>query len=296
MATTIVVAGATGNLGGRITTALRRRGAEVVALARAGASADKVAALEDLGARVARVDMADARTIATACTGAACVVSAVQGLRDVVVEAQSALLEGAIAAGVPRFIPSDFSTDFTTLSAGQNRNFDLRRAFHARLDGAPIASTAIFNGAFAEILTYNVPLLNVDKKIVGYWEDPNWRIDFTTMGDTAAYTAAAALDPTAPRALRIASFQVSPADLATFTKDVLKTPFELVRMGSLDDLAASNARERAAHPEGEAELYPRWQQSQYIHSMLSARHASLDNDRYPDLTWTTLQDLLAPRS
>lgn len=296
MATTIVVAGATGNLGGRITTALRRRGAEVVALARAGASADNVAALEDLGARVARVDMADARTIAAACTGAACVVSAVQGLRDVVVEAQSALLEGAIAAGVPRFIPSDFSTDFTTLPAGQNRNFDLRRAFHVRLDDAPIASTAIFNGAFAESLTYNVPLLDSQRKVVGYWGDPDWRIDFTTMDDTAAYTAATALDPTAPRALRIASFQVSPADLAAFTRDILQTPFALVRLGSLDDLAASNARERAAHPEGEAELYPQWQQSQYIHSMLSARHASLDNDRYPDLTWTTLQDVLAPRS
>ncbi len=291
MATTIVVAGATGNLGTRVTTSLLRRGAEVVALARAGASGDKVAALEDLGARVTLVDMADARAIAAACAGAACVVSAVQGLRDAIVEAQSALL----AAGVPRFIPSDFSTDFTTLQAGQNRNFDLRRAFHARLDGAPIASTAIFNGAFAEILTYNVPLLDIERKVVAYWGDPNWRIDFTTMDDTAAYTAAAALDPTTPRALRIASFQVSAADLATFTKDVLKTPCALVRMGSLDDLAASNARERAAHPEGEAELYPRWQQSQYMHSMLSARHASLDNDRYPDLTWTTLRDLITPR-
>jgi len=295
VATTIVVAGATGNLGTRVTTSLLRRGAEVVALTRASAAGDKVAALEDLGARVALVDMADARAIAAACAGAACVVSAVHGLRDVIVEAQSALLEAAIAAGVPRFIPSDFSTDFTTLSAGQNRNFDLRRAFHARLDDAPIASTAIFNGAFAEILTYNVPLLDVERKVVGYWGDPNWRIDFTTMGDTAAYTAAVALNPTTPRALRIASFQVSAADLATFTKDVLKTPFELVRMGSLDDLAASNARERAAHPEGEAELYPRWQQSQYMHSMLSARHESLDNDRYPDLTWTKLRDLITPR-
>jgi len=296
VATTIVVAGATGNLGGRITTALLRRGVEVVALARVGASADNVAALEDLGARVAVVDMADTRAIAAACAGAACVVSAVQGLRDVVVDAQSALLEGAIAAGVPRFIPSDFSTDFTTLPVGQNRNFDLRRAFHARLDDAPIASTAIFNGAFAESLTYNVPLLDRQRKVVGYWGDPDGRIDFTTMDDTAAYTAAAVLDPTAPRALRIASFQVSPADLAAFTRDVLQTPFALVRLGSLDDLAASNERQRAAHPEGEAELYPQWQQSQYIHSMLSARHAALDNDRYPDLTWTTLQELLAPRS
>lgn len=295
MATTIVVAGATGNLGKRITTSLLRRGAGVVALVRAGASEDNVTALKDLGAKVARLDMADARAVAEACAGAACVVSALQGLRDVIVEAQSTLLDASIAAGVPRFIPSDFSTDFTTLPAGQNRNFDLRRAFHARLDGAPVASTAIFNGAFAEMLTYNVPLLDMDKKVVGYWGDPDWRVDFTTMDDTAAYTAAAALDPTTPRALRIASFQVSAADLAAFTRDVLKTPFALVRMGSLDDLAASTERERAAHPEGEAELFPRWQQSQYILSMLSVHHASLDNDRYPDLTWTTLQDLIAPR-
>jgi hypothetical protein len=40
--------------------------------------------------------------------------------------------EGAIAAGVPRFIPSDFSADFTKLPAGENRNFDLRRAFQKK--------------------------------------------------------------------------------------------------------------------------------------------------------------------
>jgi len=42
------------------------------------------------------------------------VVSALAGLRDVIVETQAALLDAAIKARVPRFIPSDFSIDFTT--------------------------------------------------------------------------------------------------------------------------------------------------------------------------------------
>jgi hypothetical protein len=36
-------------------------------------------------------------------------------------------------------------------------------------------------------------------------------------------------------------------------------------MGSRDELAPYNQRERAAHPEGETQLYPSWQQSQYLH-------------------------------
>ena len=296
MKKTIAVAGATGNLGNRIVKALLARGAQVTALARTGTAEDKVKGLRDMGAEVALVDTASVDDMAKALAGSACVVSALQGLRDVIVDAQKVMLEAAIQAGVPRFIPSDFSTDFTKQPAGENRNFDLRREFHTTLDQAPIAATSIFNGAFGEILTYNVPLLDMKKKTVGYWEDPDWRIDFTTMDDTAAYTAAAALDSETPRALHIASFQVSARDLQKFTADVLETPFELIRMGSREDLAAKNKRDRAEHPEGENEIYPAWQQGQYMQSMFSVHHDSLDNARYPDVTWTKLQDVVQPRN
>ena len=296
MAVSVAVAGATGNLGERIAKALIGRGAEVIALARPGTAPEKTASLEGLGAKVAIVDTSSVDDLAKALDSAACLVSVVQGLRDVVVDAQTLLLEAAVLARIPRFIPSDFSSDFTKLPHGENRNFDLRREFHKRLDVAPIASTAIFNGAFGEILHGNVPLLDFEKKVVGYWDDPDWRIDFTTMDDTAAYTAAVALDATAPRALHIASFQVSPRELAEFTDKVLHTPFELVRLGSRDELAAHNKRERAAHPEGEAELYASWQQSQYLQSMFGTHHDTLDNGRYPDLRWTKLQDFMKARS
>ena len=164
MATRIAVAGATGNLGKRTVKALHAQGADAVALARKGVAEDKVRELQSFGAKVAIVDMSSASDVSKACAGVACMVSALQGLREVIVDTQSVLLDAAIDAGVPRFIPSDYSADFTNLPRGENRNFDLRREFHERLDVARIQSTAIFNGAFAEILTYNIPLLDYEKK------------------------------------------------------------------------------------------------------------------------------------
>ena len=295
LADRIVVAGATGNLGGRIVKALVGRGASVTALARTGTQNDKVESLRALGASVALVDTMNVDQVAEACAGADCLVSVLAGLHDVIVDAQKVLLDAAMRAGVPRFIPSDFSTDFNELPAGENRNFDLRREFHQALEAAPLTSTSIFNGAFAEILHYNIPVLNRKTKTVGYWDDPHRSLDFTTMDDTAAYTASAALDPATPRALRIASFQVSPRDLVEFASETFKAPFQLVRMGSLEELRAQNKAERTAHPEGENELYSHWQQGQYMQSMFSTQHSSLDNDRYPDLPWTTLEAFFKPR-
>ncbi|AUD04443.1 NmrA family NAD(P)-binding protein [Spirosoma pollinicola] len=296
MSTTIVVAGGTGDLGGRIIHALRSKGANVRALVRASTDSAKLDTLKQQGVDVIQVDMTDIAELTQACTGASCVVSALQGLRDVIVDAQSSLLDAAVAAGVPHFVPSDFSSDFTKLTPGDNRNFDLRREFNTYLDTQKtIAGTSILNGAFAELLTYNIPFLDFKKKSVGYWESADWRVDFTTMDNTAAFTAAAAMDPSAPRILRIASFQINANELKAVAEETMKEPFTLVRLGSRDDLAAYNKRERAAHPEGEQEVYPNWQRSQYIQSMFSVQNEPLDNGRYPDIQWTSVQEVLAKR-
>ena len=189
--------------------------------------------------------MANDSELARACAGASCVVSALQGLRDVIVDGQSVLLDAAIAAGVARFIPSDFSIDFTRLPAGENRNLDLRREFHGRLDQAPIAATSILNGAFAELLTSRMPLLDLEAKRVSFWGDADQRMDFTTMDNTAAFTAAAALDPSAPKVLRIAGDEKSARELASVAGELKHATFELVCLGSLDDLAARHPAQSA---------------------------------------------------
>jgi nucleoside-diphosphate-sugar epimerase len=294
MENTILVAGGTGDLGNRIIKALIKRNANVIAVVRHGSDEAKIAEMERMGVKVMKLDMSNVAELTQASMGVSCVVSALAGLREAIVEGQSTLLDAAVAAGVPRFIPSDYSSDFTQIAEGENRSFDLRKEFHKKLDAAPIASTSIMNGAFTDILAYNTPFYNLKENSVGYWgNDPDFFVDFTTKDDTANFTAAAALDSTTPKILRIASFQISPNKLIEMAKEIKGTEFKLMPMGSLEALSAFNKKARAENPEGETELYPKWQGSQYMHSMFSAQNTPTDNNRYPDIKWTSAFEVLS---
>jgi nucleoside-diphosphate-sugar epimerase len=290
----VVVAGATGNLGGRITRALLERGASVKALVRDGTAQDRLERLRQLGVTIASVDLNSPSQVTPACSGSSCVVSALQGLRDVMVETQTILLDAAIQAGVPRFIPSDYSIDFTRFPPGENRNLDLRRDFHTRLDRTSISATTIFNGAFTDMLTGQMPLILFKLRRVLYWGNADQRMDFTTMDDTAAFTASAALDPSTPRFLRIAGDQLSARELAAIVSEVTGKEFRLFHAGGLGTLGTLIKIARTVAP-GEKELYPAWQGMQYMRNMFEGRAklGPLDNDRYPGIRWTTARDVLS---
>jgi nucleoside-diphosphate-sugar epimerase len=292
----ILVAGATGNLGERVINALLDRGAEVRVVVRSSSDIEKLNKLEKLGVKIFKVNMSNVEEISNACIGVSCVVSALQGLHEVIVDTQRVLLDAAIAAGVPRFIPSDYSIDFTKFPPGENRNLDLRRDFHKRLDKTSISATTIFNGAFADILTGQMPLILFKLKRVLYWGDADQRMDFTTMDDTAAFTASAALDPSTPRILRIAGDQVSARELTAVVSEVTGKKFRLFRAGGLGMLGTLIKVARTVAP-GEKELYPAWQGMQYMRNMFDGRAKlePLDNDRYPSMRWTTVRDVLSAR-
>ena len=296
MSVSIVVAGATGNLGGRVARALVARGASVRAIVRPTTARDKLQRLEKLGVMIATADLGNLSQVASACSGASCVVSALQGLRDVIVDAQAALLDGAIKAGVPRFIPSDYSIDFTKLPAGRNRNLDLRRDFHEVLDERPVSATTIFCGAFAELLTGQAPLILFKRRRVLYWGDADQRMDFTTVDDTAVFAACAALDASTPRFLRIAGDQVSARELTALVSEVTGEEFRLFRAGGLGMLGALIALARTLAP-ARGEIFPAWQGMQYMRDMFDGRAklAPLDNDRYPGFRWTSARDVLSAR-
>ena len=62
----IVLAGATGNLGGRIARALLQRGAGVIALVRVGCAPSKIEELQTLGATIAEVDFSNLAAVTSA--------------------------------------------------------------------------------------------------------------------------------------------------------------------------------------------------------------------------------------
>jgi nucleoside-diphosphate-sugar epimerase len=292
----IVIAGATGALGGRIARALLERGANVRAIVRHSSTPDRVEELRKRGAAIAEVDFNSVSEVSGACMGGSCVISTLSGLRETIVETQALLLDAAVKAGVPRFIPSDFSIDFTKLLPGTNRNLDLRRDFHERLNQASIAATTIFNGMFTDLLTGQAPIILFKLRRVVYWEDADQQLDLTTMDDTAKFTAAAALDSSAPRFLRIAGDQISARGLVEVASELTGEKFRLFRAGRLRRLERLIKITRAVLPRSNA-VYPPWQGMQYLHNMFSgrARLEPLDNDRYPGMRWTTARDVLAAR-
>lgn len=291
---TIVLAGATGNLGARIAKRLVEQKATVRALVRASTPVDRIATLKGLGLDVVPLDFTNEREFVKACTGASCVVSALAGLRPVIFDTQSALLRAAVTAGVPRIIPSDYSIDFRRLPPGSNRNLDLRRDFQAVLDAAPIKATSIFNGAFADMLTGQAPIVLFKQRRIFFWGNADQSMDFTSVDDTATYAAFAALDSTTPRALCIAGDQISPRGLATLMSELTGQRFKLLRPAGLGAFGALIRVMKTLMPTTD-ELYPPWQGMQYLHNMLSglATHASLDNARYPLAKWTTARDVLS---
>lgn len=290
----VVVAGATGRLGGLIAAALRERGATVRALVRHETVKEKRVPLERIGADVVAADYDDAVQLARACDGAACIVSALAGLRDAIIGAQSSLLDAAVASGVPRFIPSDFAIDFYKMPNGYNRNLDLRREFAERLQSAPIAATSVLNGMFADLLRGQAPFILAPIRRVVYWRDADQRMDFTTVEDTAAFTAAAALDAATPRFLRIAGDVVSARELAGIASQVKNKRFKLLRAGDLARLEKIIRFTQRVAP-GTDDIYPPWQGMQYMHNMFDGRAKleSLDNDRYSGLRWTGVREVLS---
>ncbi|WP_224243181.1 aromatic alcohol reductase [Hyalangium gracile] len=290
----IVLAGATGDLGGRIARELTQRGASVRALVRPGTPAERTEALRKHGVSISEVNLADATSVARACEGAPCVVSALSGLREVIIDAQGVLLEGAVKAGVPRFIPSDFSIDFTRLPAGSNRNLDLRREFHTRLERAPIAATSIFNGMFTDLLVGPAPMILFRFHRVLFWGSAEQRLPFTTIQDTAAFTALAAMDSQTPRVLRVAGDVLDARGLAAVATEVTGERFQPLRAGGLGRLGAMIRVMRILGP-GRHGVFPPWQGMQYMHNMFSglAPIEPLDNERYPGLRWTSVRDVLA---
>ena len=293
---TIVLAGATGDLGFRIAQALLKRGAAVRALVRAGNTKPEVTLLRDLGADIIEVDFNSVTALTNACAGAACVVSALSGLRDVIVDGQKRLLDAAVAAGVPRFIPSDYSIDYTKLSNGSNRNLDLRREFNQRLDQAPIQATSILNGMFTDLLTGQAPVVLFGVKRVLYYGDADQPLDFTTTANTAEFTAAAALDPTTPRYLRVAGEVATVRGLQAAATAATGQPFKLLRVGPLGVLGAMIKVTKALMPTTE-EVFPPWQGMQYLHNMFTGlpKLTPLDNARYPDIRWTPVRAVLAAK-
>ncbi|NTZ63471.1 NmrA family NAD(P)-binding protein [Agrobacterium tumefaciens] len=292
----VVLAGATGHLGNLVARALADKNDTVVrALVRPG-SAAKAAGLAGLGVEVVETAIdgsGDQGALDRAMEGAFSVVSALQGGPDIIVGAQSRLLEAAARAGASRFIPSDFSMNMFGLAEGENINLDIRRAFARQADGirGRVSVVHVLNGCFIDtrVLFGFLGAINLERGEAYLWGEGNQPMDFTTFADTARFTAEAATDPNpVPAIFNVAGDSLNFHDLVKAYEEGSGKSLTVVRMGSLADMDAEIAKRQRADPQNMYAYIP----LMYWRGMLNGKGklGEFVNDRNPIGNLTTVKD------
>ncbi|MCI0533924.1 MAG: NmrA family NAD(P)-binding protein [Verrucomicrobiales bacterium] len=242
---TTLLVGATGNLGGLIARALLAKDAKLRLLVRPGSRA-KLA-----------TDVAAASEIfeneTSAFDGVYTVVSAIQGGPETIIDAQLNWLRAARAAGVRRFIPSDYSFNFFGLAEGENPNSDWRREFarRAEQERGAVEVVHVLSGGFLDrgVLFGFLGAFDLEKGEVYLWGDGNEKMQFTTYADTAAYTAETAVDDRPlPDKFFVAGESLTFHELVNETAAGLGRPVTVKKLGTLADLDTEITRRLQAEP------------------------------------------------
>ena len=165
--------------------------------------------------------------------------------------------------------------------------------FHQYLNQASIKATTIFNGPFMDLLTTDMPLILFKQKRILCWGNPDQIIEFTNTYNVAEFTAAAAMDDETPRFLRIAGDRLSCNDFVKLLTKLTGEKYKLFRPGGIGVLTTLIKLTRFFSP-AKTELYPAWQGMQYMRDMMEGRiiFQNYDNDRYPTIKWTSVEEFL----
>jgi nucleoside-diphosphate-sugar epimerase len=295
--TTVLIAGSTGMLGSLIAghlldlgdTGGERAAVRLLLRDSSPADPDKAAIIDDLVARGAATvigDVTDPETLADAVTDVDVVVSALQGGEDIILHGQVALAEAAAHAGVRRFIASDFALDLFKAPVGAPQ-FDLRRAADDAIDRMDLEVVHILNGAFMDMMLdpKTAGIVDLSAGTARLWGTGDEPFNLTTVDDTARFTARIATDPADLGGVRMVSGSETTFNtIIAKTEELTGRTFTRNVMGDVDDL-----RRITSEAENPWSVIMQW----YFLSMITVPpFPSTENDRYPDLTLTSLDDYL----
>ena len=281
---TVLLAGATGMLGGQIARhLLDQPDARVRLLVRSPEDAKKQAALSplrDRGAEIVTGDLSDPASLERATRGVDVIVSAVQGGPDVIITGQVALAEAGQRNGVRRILPSDYGLDLFKTTPGEHLMFDLRHTADEKIAVLGMEHVHVLQGAFMDMFRPGAGVIG-DDGVVTFWGDGTRPIDVTTVEDTARMVARVALDRSVQSGkFAFAGDRVSILDAVKVIEAQTGRRFERRSLGSESDLRAA----MAAAAKDKSNPFKVVMLAYQLY-MLTGQTAlsDLQNDRYPDM-------------
>lgn len=187
----VLIAGATGNLGPHLIRELSNQGHQVSALVRTETlqNEDKMRILHEAGVNIIEGDLDDPASLARACAGQDIVISAV-GAGQIMQQVE--LARAAQAAGVKRFIPSEFGVDPFAAASDSSDLFQVKAKAQEEIKKIGIPMTPIYTNGFMEFWATGLGQLGptAPPDTVQYYGDGNKEIYMVSLPDIARYVHA----------------------------------------------------------------------------------------------------------
>ncbi len=288
----VLVAGATGMLGGRIVHhLLEQPGVSLRVVSREEALTDpakkeRLRVMEAQGVGIVFGDLADSDSLQRATEGVDVVVSAVQGGRDVIVDGQLALARAARDQGAWRIIPSDFALNLFAATPGEHPAFDRRREADQAIASLGMEHVHVLPGAFLDGMVD----MGFDHtaRTASFWGTGDEIFEATTVEDTARFTARAAIDhDLISGPFPIVGDRVSANSMTDVVERITGQHYTRYSHGGVDDLRATLADARGRGDEM-GQTY-----AAYLLYMTTGQTRVSDpqNFRYPGIEAETFADV-----
>lgn len=245
----ILVVGASGNLGSLIVKhSLTKPNLIVNILVRdPQKNKDLTSHVEKAGGKVIVGDLAKPETLTGVTKGMHTIVFAVSFERNIVIDGQIAVIKDAVANGVKRIVPTDYTENFEKFSKEELNTVPAvvdKLQVREYLASQPIKTLRIDGAIFIE--TFIQMFMG---KEFNYWGNADHKFQVTSYEDTARFIAAAVAKKEQDGHLVFVGDEVTPSETVAIYNKVRGANIVAKRAGSLDELEKlAEEQEKSGNP------------------------------------------------
>ncbi|KAL4887849.1 nmrA-like family protein [Aspergillus ambiguus] len=188
--------------------------------------------------QIIKGDSGDEAVLRSFAKGCDVVICCYLGDNHLMIEGQKKLINACEKEGVPRYIASDYTLDYTKLEYGELPIKDPMKLVHDHLQTkTKVAGVHVLIGAFMDTLfSPFFGFFDYDSKSFRYWGTGEEQWESTTYDNAAEFVVAVALDESATGFQRFIGDCKSTMQIAEIFEEVYGGTLKLNQLGSLDDL------------------------------------------------------------
>ncbi|KAI6765436.1 hypothetical protein HG530_006506 [Fusarium avenaceum] len=207
---------------------------------------------------------------------------------DVMTRGQKVLIDACVKEGVPRYVPSDFSVDYTKIPDGELFPKESTKIIKKYLVEKKVMGVHVLVGALME--TFWSPFFHIfdsSNATISYWGTGNEKWELTTYETAAAYTAALIVDKNASGVFRFRGDCKSVVEIKESYERFYQSSLHLKHLGSLDELYSTVKSQFEKHPNDAMTWAPECF-AYWCMNGIAILGDNLDSQEYPNVVTTDL--------